>query len=39
MTRRPIPPDARSMAEKAFKAATNKPDLPPAVPSLPGAKE
>jgi uncharacterized protein (DUF4415 family) len=40
MTRRPIPPDARSMAEKAFKAATTKPaDLPPAAPAVPGTKE
>ena len=34
------PPDSRSMAEKAFKAATTKPaDLPPKAPSIPGAKE
>jgi uncharacterized protein (DUF4415 family) len=40
MSRRPTPPDARSLAEKAFKAATTKPaDLPPASSSLPGAKE
>jgi uncharacterized protein (DUF4415 family) len=39
MSRRPIH-DSRSEAEKAFKAATTKPaDLPPAAPSLPGAKE
>jgi uncharacterized protein (DUF4415 family) len=39
MSRRPIP-DSRSEAEKAFKAATTKPaDLPPAAPSIPGAKE
>ena len=39
MARHPIP-DTRSLAEKAFKAATTKPaDLPPATPSLPGAKE
>jgi uncharacterized protein (DUF4415 family) len=39
MSRRPIP-DSRSLAEKAFKAATTKPaDLPPAAPSIPGAKE
>jgi len=39
MTRRT--PDARSAAEKAFKAATTKPppELPPKQPSLPGAKE
>jgi uncharacterized protein (DUF4415 family) len=41
MTRRT--PDARSAAEKAFKAATTKPPpelpLPPKAPSLPGAKE
>jgi uncharacterized protein (DUF4415 family) len=40
MARGPRPPDARSLAEKAFKAATTKPaDLPPAAPSMPGAKE
>ncbi len=40
MSRRPVPPDARSAAEKAFKAATTKPaDLPAAAPSVPGAKE
>jgi uncharacterized protein (DUF4415 family) len=39
MTRRPTT-DSRSLAEKAFKAATTKPaDLPPAAPSIPGAKE
>lgn len=39
MTRR-APTDSRSMAEKAFKAATTKPaDLPPAAPAIPGAKE
>jgi uncharacterized protein (DUF4415 family) len=39
MARHPIP-DSRSLAEKAFKAATTKPaDLPPPAPSLPGAKE
>jgi uncharacterized protein (DUF4415 family) len=39
MARRPTS-DSRSEAEKAFKAATAKPmDLPPAAPSLPGAKE
>jgi uncharacterized protein (DUF4415 family) len=38
MTRRP--PDTRSAAEKAFKAATTKPvEAPPKPPSLPGAKE
>jgi uncharacterized protein (DUF4415 family) len=41
MARGPIPPDARSAAEKAFKAATTKPVEQPAAaaPSLPGAKE
>jgi uncharacterized protein (DUF4415 family) len=40
MARGPQPPDARSQAEKAFKAATAKPgDLPAAKPSLPGARE
>jgi uncharacterized protein (DUF4415 family) len=40
MARGPAPPDARSAAEKAFKAATTKPaDLPSKTPSLPGAKE
>ena len=40
MSRRPTPPDTRSLAEKAFKAATTKPaDLPPAAPSIPGARE
>jgi uncharacterized protein (DUF4415 family) len=34
------PPDIRSLAEKAFKAATTKPpELPPQPPSLPGVKE
>ncbi len=38
MTRRPS--DPRAAAEKAFKAATTKPaELPPKMPSLPGAKE
>ena len=38
MTRRT--PDARTAAEKAFKAATTKPiEGPAAPPSLPGAKE
>lgn len=32
--------DSRSEAEKAFKQATTKPaELPPAVPSIPGARE
>jgi uncharacterized protein (DUF4415 family) len=40
MARRPTPPDARTAAENAFKAATTRPaDLPPAAPSVPGAKE
>ena len=40
MSRRPTPPDTRSLAEKAFKAATTKPaDLPPVAPSIPGARE
>jgi uncharacterized protein (DUF4415 family) len=35
-----MPPDSRSIAEKAFKTATTKPaDLPPPAPSVPGAKE
>jgi uncharacterized protein (DUF4415 family) len=39
MNRRP-PTDSRSLAEKAFKAATTKPaDLPPAAQAVPGAKE
>ena len=34
------PPDARSLAEKAFKAATTKPaDLPPPKAAVPNAKE
>jgi uncharacterized protein (DUF4415 family) len=34
------PPDMRSAAEKAFKAATTKPaDLSPKAPAIPGAKE
>ena len=34
------PPDTRSAAEKAFKAATTRPaDLPPPTPAIPGAKE
>jgi uncharacterized protein (DUF4415 family) len=38
MTRRT--PDARTAAEKAFKAATTKPvEGPPQPPSLPGVKE
>ncbi|HMF23798.1 MAG TPA: BrnA antitoxin family protein [Pseudolabrys sp.] len=40
MARGPNPPDARSLAEKAFKAATTKPaDLPSKAPPVPGAKE
>jgi uncharacterized protein (DUF4415 family) len=40
MARGPTPPDARSAAEKAFRAATTKPaDLPAKTPSIPGAKE
>jgi len=40
MARGPVPPDARSAAEKAFKAATTRPaEAPPKAPSLPGAKE
>ena len=40
MARGPVPPDARSAAEKAFKAATATPaELPKASPSVPGAKE
>ena len=39
MARHPIP-NSRSLAEKAFKAATTKPaDLPPPTQSVPGAKE
>jgi uncharacterized protein (DUF4415 family) len=39
MTRRPTY-DARTAAEKAFKAVTTKPvEAPPQAPSLPGAKE
>lgn len=39
MTRR-VPTDSRSLAEKAFKAATTKPlEQPAKAPSLPGAKE
>ena len=38
MTRRT--PDARTAAEKAFKAVTAKPaELPPKAPVIPGAKE
>jgi len=34
------PPDMRSAAEKAVKAATTKPaELPPKTPAIPGAKE
>jgi uncharacterized protein (DUF4415 family) len=40
MARGPRPPDARTRAEQAFKAATAKPaELPPAPPSVPGARE
>jgi len=40
MPRGPVPPDARSAAEKAFKAATTrKTDLPPEKAAIPGAKE
>lgn len=40
MTRRPMTPDARAAAEKAFKAATTKPaELPSKAPSIPGTKE
>jgi len=40
MARGPIPPDARSLAEKAFKAVTSKKDeLPTDKPALPGVKE
>ena len=40
MARGPIPPDARSLAEKAFKAATTKnAELPAEKPAVPGAKE
>jgi uncharacterized protein (DUF4415 family) len=39
MARGPAPPDARSAAEKAFKAATTKPaELPPKAPALPHVK-
>jgi uncharacterized protein (DUF4415 family) len=40
MSRRPTY-DPRTAAEKAFKTATTKPplELPPKLPSLPGAKE
>jgi len=35
-----MPPDARSQAEKAFKAATTKPaDLPAKAAAIPGVKE
>ena len=40
MARGPAPPDARSAAEKAFKAATTKPaDLPTKAAAIPGVKE
>ena len=39
MARGPTPPDARSAAEKAFKAVTTKPaELPPKAPALPHVK-
>jgi hypothetical protein len=39
MARGPTPPDARSAAEKAFKAATTKPaELPQKAPALPHVK-
>ena len=39
MARGPTPPDARSTAEKAFKAATTKPaELPQKAPALPHVK-
>jgi uncharacterized protein (DUF4415 family) len=39
MARRPEN-DSRSLAERAFKAATTKPaDLPAAAPAVPGVKE
>jgi len=40
MARGPAPPDARSAAEKAFRAATTKPaDLPAKAAAIPGVKE
>ncbi|HZQ13660.1 MAG TPA: BrnA antitoxin family protein [Pseudolabrys sp.] len=40
MARGPHPPDARSLAEKAFKAATTrKADLPADKPAVPGVRE
>ena len=42
MARGPTPPDSRSAAEKAFKAATTKPVEAPVTakrPVVPGAKE
>jgi len=40
MARGPTPPDSRSQAEKAFKAATTKPaELPAKTQSIPGVKE
>jgi uncharacterized protein (DUF4415 family) len=40
MARGPTPPDARALAEKAFKAATaKKAELPAEQPAVPGAKE
>jgi uncharacterized protein (DUF4415 family) len=40
MGRGPIPRDARSLAEQAFKAATTKPvEAPKSAPAVPGARE
>jgi len=40
MARGPAPPDSRTLAERAFKAATTKPaEAAPKTPSIPGAKE
>jgi uncharacterized protein (DUF4415 family) len=40
MAKGPMPPDARALAERAFKALTEKkPGLPPEKPVVPGAKE
>lgn len=40
MARGPVPPDARSQAEKAFKTiTTKKAELPAPAPSIPGARE
>jgi len=39
MARGPQPPDARSQAEKALKAATTrKAELPAEMPAVPGAR-